>query len=245
MDTTRTLQGNVAGSAFRMSRRGFLRSSAATGLAAAAAYTVSLTGVAAGPRGNVTANINERNNAMTSTNNVVLVHGAWADASSWSRVIPLLQQAGYHVSAVQLSLASLADDVAVTRRAIDAIPGPVTLVGHSYGGAVISGAGNAPNVTSLVYVAAFAPDEDETLGEVLMRFPPLASGQDLRPDAAGYVSVDPTAFPQDFAADVDPVQAGVMAVVQRPISGAIFGEKAGRRHGGSCRRSIRCRKTTE
>lgn len=164
---------------------------------------------------------------METTSNVMLVHGAWTDASSWSRVIPLLQRAGHRVSAVQISTVSLADDIAVTRRALDAIPGPVTLVGHSYGGCVIDGAGNAPNVTSLVYVAAFALDEGETLANVSRRFPALESMKHLRADAAGFLTVDPETFPQDFAGDVDPEQAQVMAVLQRPFNSAIFNEQAG------------------
>lgn len=163
---------------------------------------------------------------MAATTNVVLVHGAFADASSWRRVIPLLQQNGCHVVAVQNPLTSLMDDVAATRRVIDAIPGPVTLVGHSYGGAVIGVAGNAPNVRSLVYIAAFAPDEGESLGELGMRYPSLASVKDYRPDTAGFLSVAPEAFPQDFAADVDREQAQVMAVTQRPVAAAVFGTKA-------------------
>jgi pimeloyl-ACP methyl ester carboxylesterase len=97
------------------------------------------------------------------TSNIILVHGAWADGSSWSRVIPLLGARGFHVTAVHLPLTSLADDVATTRRAIAHVvglhPGPVVLVGHSYGGVVIGEAGNDPNVVGLVYVAAFVPDQ--------------------------------------------------------------------------------------
>ena len=100
---------------------------------------------------------------MSGIKNIVLVHGAWADGSSWSKLIPLLQAKGLHVAAVQNPLSSIADDVASTNRLINAQDGPVLLVGHSYGGAVISEAGMNPKVAGLVYVAAFAPDKGETL----------------------------------------------------------------------------------
>jgi pimeloyl-ACP methyl ester carboxylesterase len=97
-----------------------------------------------------------------SIKNIVFVHGAWADGSSWSKVIPILEARGYHVVSVQNPLTSFADDVAATKRIIDSQDGPVLLVGHSYGGAVITEAGNNPKVTGLVYVAAFAPDQGES-----------------------------------------------------------------------------------
>src|ERR1700727_1479106 len=103
---------------------------------------------------------------MLSLKNVVLVHGAWADGSSWSKVIPLLQAKGLHAVAVQNPLNSIADDVASTNRFIHAQDGPVLLVGHSYGGAVITEAGNNAKVAGLVYVAAFAPDVGETLASM-------------------------------------------------------------------------------
>jgi pimeloyl-ACP methyl ester carboxylesterase len=221
-------RNNDAGVARCVSRRGLLRAGAATGLGVALACALGrAASTGAAPITTAGQQASEGSDTMAGPMNVVLVHGAFADASSWSRVIPLLQQAGYRVAAVQNPLTSLADDIATTRRVIDAIQGPVTLVGHSYGGAVISGAGSAPNVASLVYVAAFAPDEGETLGELGMRFPPLPSLQHYRPDAAGFLSVDPETFPQDFAADVDPEQAKMLAVVQRPIAASIFAEKAG------------------
>src|SRR5512142_3082244 len=98
--------------------------------------------------------------------NVVLVHGAWADGSSWSKVVPLLEKKGLHVVCVQNPLTSFADDVAATRRIIDAQDGPVLLIGHSYGGAVITEAGNDPKVAGLVFVAAFAPDRGESSGSL-------------------------------------------------------------------------------
>jgi len=102
----------------------------------------------------------------TNATNIVLVHGAWTDGSSWSKVIPILENAGHKVITVQLPLHSLADDVATVKRAIDLVGGPITLVGHSYGGFVITNAAyNNPNVTRLVYVAAFAPDEGQSLSD--------------------------------------------------------------------------------
>lgn len=159
--------------------------------------------------------------------NVVLVHGAWADGSSWSNVIPLLQEKGYNVTAVQIPLTSLADDAAVTRRVLAMQNGSTILVGHSYGGAVITEAGaNASNVVGLVYISAFAPDSGEVLGELNGRMPAAPGQANLRPDAYGFLWIDPKAFPESFAQDVDPVTARVMAAVQKPLSASIFGEKA-------------------
>ena len=104
----------------------------------------------------------------TNATNIVVVHGAWADGSSWSKVIPILENSGHKVIAVQLPLHSLADDVATVKRAIDLVGGPITLVGHSYGGFVITNAAyNNPNVTGLVYVAAFAPDKGQSLSDFI------------------------------------------------------------------------------
>jgi len=108
---------------------------------------------------------------MQGIKNIVLVHGAWADGSSWSKVLPLLQAKGLHAVAVQNPLSSIADDVASTNRLINAQDGPVVLVGHSYGGAVITEAGNNPKVAGLVYVAAFAPEEGETLRGMAAQYP--------------------------------------------------------------------------
>lgn len=159
---------------------------------------------------------------------IVLIHGAWADGSSWAGVIEQLQRDGYTVRAAQLSLTSLADDVAVVRRELARIDRPVVLVGHSYGGAVISEAATeAPNVVGLVYVAAFAPDAGETLGALQARFPatPLASALEF--DTQGNVTVEPGAFVRWFAGDLPERQARVLASVQKPIAGAIIGTPAG------------------
>jgi pimeloyl-ACP methyl ester carboxylesterase len=162
----------------------------------------------------------------TNGTNIVLVHGAWADGSSWNKVIPILQNAGHNVIAVQLPEHSLADDVETVKRAIEHIGGPAILVGHSYGGAVITDAGyNNPNVTGLVYVAAFAPDE----GQSLSNFVDLAKlPKDLLIfDSGGFVYINPAMFPGAFAHDVDPAEAAVMAIVQKPINQSVLGEKSG------------------
>src|ERR1700723_3457461 len=115
--------------------------------------------------------------------NIVLVHGAFADASSWSKVIPILEAEGYHVVAVQNPLTSLADDVAATKRVIALQDGPLILVGHSYAGVVITGAGNDPKVVGLVYVAAFAPGQGESISSVSKSYPPAPLGSELQLDA--------------------------------------------------------------
>lgn len=165
---------------------------------------------------------------MGSTVNIVLVHGAWCDGSSWSRVIPLLQDAGHDVTAVQMPLSSLADDIAATRRVLERIAGPTVLVGHSYGGAVISGAATGlAQVTQLVFVAAHAPAEGEATSDLKDRFPAAPGGQFIRPDAHGYLWLDRDGFLQAFAADVDVAQGHLMAAVQKPIHGRCFADKSG------------------
>jgi pimeloyl-ACP methyl ester carboxylesterase len=162
----------------------------------------------------------------TNATNIVLVHGLWADGSSWSKVIPILQKAGHKVIAVQLPLHSLADDVATVKRAIDLVGGPVTLVGHSYGGFVITNAGyNNKNVTGLVYVAAFAPDQ----GESLVNFVPVAS---LPPgllvfDSGGFAYLNPKMFHGAFVQDANATEAEILAAVQKPAHQSLFPEKSG------------------
>ncbi|MFL5562875.1 MAG: alpha/beta fold hydrolase [Gemmatimonadaceae bacterium] len=153
---------------------------------------------------------------------IVLVHGAFADAAGWERVIPLLQRDGYRVIAVENSLTSLAADVETTKRVIDAETGPVVVVGHSYGGAVMTGAaaGNS-NVKALVYIAAFGPEAGEAVGAFGKQYPaPLDNA--LKPDAAGFLYVDPARFHELFANDVPAVDAAVMAASQKPISASAF-----------------------
>lgn len=155
---------------------------------------------------------------------VVLVHGAFADGGSWGNVIPLLEQAGYDVIAVQNPLTSFADDVATTRRVVDAQSGPVVLVGHSYGGAVITKAGvGATNIKALVYVAAFAPDAGENLQALLTQYPSKI-GAALAPDAAGFLYIDRAQFKEAFAADVSERDLSVMSASQKPIAAQIFGQ---------------------
>jgi pimeloyl-ACP methyl ester carboxylesterase len=166
---------------------------------------------------------------METKTNVVLVHGAWADGSSWSRVIPLLQKNGLNVVAAQLPLTSIDADVSVTKNLLAALSGPVVLVGHSYGGVVISGAANdMPNVKALVYIAAFALDEGESIEGLGKQGPPPAGAAAVRPpDANGFLWIDRDGFAKAFAADVDPVEASVMAAVQKPLSVESFTGKSG------------------
>ncbi len=153
--------------------------------------------------------------------NVVLVHGAFADGSGWRPVADVLRHDGYSVSIVQEPETSLADDAAATKRVIERVNAPLILVGHSYGGAVITQAGNEPQVRGLVYVAAFEPDTGETLGSLLQKIPPAAHS--AIPAGEGYVIVDPKAFHADFAADLPANEANFMAISQVPISTSAFG----------------------
>src|SRR5688572_25130097 len=154
---------------------------------------------------------------------IVLVHGAFADGTGWRHVIPLLEKDGYAVTAVQNPLTSLADDVATTKRAIDAQKGPVVLVGHSYGGAVITAAATgSTQVKALVYIAAFAPDAGDSLGALLKSMAPSDIGPALVPDAGGFVSIDRAKFHDVFAKDVPDSEVRIMAATQKPILGSIF-----------------------
>lgn len=154
--------------------------------------------------------------------NIVLVHGAWADGSSWSRVIPLLQAAGLQVTAVQLPLTSLADDTAAVNRAIALQDGPFLLVGHSYGGSVITEAGNAPQAAGLVYVAAFAPDQGQsTLDQITAN--PTPVGTELRPDAFGFIKLSDKGVVEDFAPDLPPAVQKILIATQHPIAGGALG----------------------
>jgi len=148
---------------------------------------------------------------------VLLVHGAWADGSSWSKVIPLLEAKGLHVVAVQIPLTSFADDVSATQRAIALEDGPVLLVGHSYGGAVITEAGNDPKVAGLVYVAAVAPDAGESaLG--LITSVPTPVGSELRPDKSGFLKLTPKGIAEDFAQDLPAKEIEVLIATQVPVN---------------------------
>lgn len=164
---------------------------------------------------------------MPSVKNIVLVHGAWGDASHWRHVIPLLHAKGYNLAAVQNPLTSLADDIERTTKLAAAQDGPTLLVGHSYGGAVITGAGHAPNVAGLVYIAAFAPDEGDSLGGIFARREPPSGAASIRPDKDGFLWLAQDTFRQSFGQDLSETDALVMAVTQKPISGRCFEDKSG------------------
>src|ERR1700722_1089282 len=153
--------------------------------------------------------------------NIVLVHGAFADGSGWRDVASILVKDGYTVSVVQEPLTSLADDVAATKRVLELQQGPALLVGHSYGGVVITEAGNAPNVVGLVYIAAFIPDNGESAVSLLSTAP--AANNDMRATKDDFLYLDPAAFPNDFAADVPPAQANFMAHSQQMLAKASGG----------------------
>src|SRR5271156_5649132 len=148
--------------------------------------------------------------------NVVLVHGGFVDGSGWEGVYDRLTQDGYKVTVVQNPTTSLADDVAVTRRAIAAQDGPTILVGHSYGGVVITESGNDPKVKGLVYIAAFAPDTGESVSSLIANPPAGAATPPILPPQDGYLFLDRTKFAASFAADVKPAQAAFMADSQVP-----------------------------
>jgi pimeloyl-ACP methyl ester carboxylesterase len=161
----------------------------------------------------------------TNATNIVLVHGGWADGSGWSKVIPILEKAGHKVIAAQLPLHSLADDVATVKRAIDMVGKPVTLVGHSYGGAVITNAAyHNPNVTGLVYIAAFAPDEGQSLSTFVS---PAKFPKDFITDSGGFLYINPKLFREFFAQDVNSSEADVMAIAQKPFNQSNFVAKSG------------------
>jgi len=156
--------------------------------------------------------------------NVVLVHGAWADGSCWSDVIPLLQAQGYNVTAVQNPLTSLADDVAATRRVLAMQDGPTVLVGHSYAGMVITEAGMDPKVTALVYLAARAPDAGEDFNALAATYPtaPVRAGIQKHD---GYLWLSEDAFVKHFAGDVPVKRAKVLYATQQPITETLFAGK--------------------
>ena len=162
----------------------------------------------------------------TNGSNVVLVHGGFVDGSGWEDVHNILTRDGHHVSVVQNPTVSLADDVQATRRVIDAQDGPVILVGHSYGGVVITEAGNDPKVTKLVYIAAFAPDTGESVASLIKDPPPDAPVPPILASQDGYLLLDNAKFHDSFAADVDDERAAFMADSQVPwgvaaLSGSI------------------------
>jgi pimeloyl-ACP methyl ester carboxylesterase len=160
---------------------------------------------------------------MPGIKNIVLVHGAWADGSSWSKVLPLLQAKGLHAVAVQNPLSSIADDVASTNRLINAQDGPVLLVGHSYGGAVITEAGNNPKVVGLVYVAAFAPEEGETLGGMAAQYPTPPAYSEFRQIDGGYLMLTEKGVRDSFAQDLTFSEQSHVFAVQGATKATILG----------------------
>src|SRR5216117_2227586 len=154
---------------------------------------------------------------------VVLVHGGFVDGSGWEGVYNILRKDGYTVAIVQNPTISLADDVAVTKRVLATQSGPVVLVGHSYGGAVITEAGNDPNVVGLVYITAFAPDKGESVSSLIKDPPPGAPVPPILPPQDGYLFLDRAKFPASFAADVDSERAAFMADSQVPWGVAALG----------------------
>jgi pimeloyl-ACP methyl ester carboxylesterase len=157
---------------------------------------------------------------------IVLVHGFWGGAAHWGKVIIQLSKMGYEaIHAVENPLTSLADDAERTRKMVAQQKGPVLLVGHSYGGAVITAAGNQPNVVGLVYIAGFAPDAGESLLDVGQAFPPPPGVLNAAPDSDGYVWINPTKFRESFCQDLPLDEALVMAVTQKAPVGSTFADK--------------------
>src|SRR5260370_1030006 len=163
---------------------------------------------------------------MTTASNVILVHAGWADGSSWSKVIPLLLDGGLRVSAVQLPLISLKDDVATVKRAIALEDGPIILVGHSYGGVVITETGDDPKVAGLVYIAAFAPDVGQSVGSLGASVEPAPMGAEVRPDAQGFLKLTEAGVKNDFAQDLTLIEKNILFAAQAPTASAVFCDKA-------------------
>jgi pimeloyl-ACP methyl ester carboxylesterase len=187
---------------------------------------IALSGFANAQNENLTQQSGINDAIATNATNIILVHGAWADGSSWSKVIPILEKAGHKVIAVQMPEHSFSDDVATVKRAIELVQGPTVLVGHSYGGMVISNAAyNNTNIKGLVFIAAVAPNEGQSISDFVdvKKLP-----KDLLiTDSAGFVYFNPSKFHDTFAQDVNLTQANIMAAVQKPINQSIFAEKSG------------------
>jgi pimeloyl-ACP methyl ester carboxylesterase len=159
--------------------------------------------------------------------NILLVHGAFVDASSWSKVIPLLQSRGYNVLAVQNPNTSLQDDITTTSQALASLSGPTILVGHSYGGFVISNV-TASNVVGLVYASAYAPDAGESVQSINAQFSATPVGNDLTLSyRSGFIWINPLAFPQDFVQDVENAEGSALAAAEKPLSPTCFGAPSG------------------
>jgi pimeloyl-ACP methyl ester carboxylesterase len=157
---------------------------------------------------------------------IVLVHGAWADGSSWNKVIPLLQAKGLPVVAVQLPLTSIADDLAVTKRLISSIEGPIVLVGHSWGGMAVTQAGDDPKVTALVYLSAFAPDVGESGSSLIGEHPAPPALSTVVTDSAGFTCQTVEGMVRNVAPDVQEADARILAVTQGRLAASAFGQTA-------------------
>jgi pimeloyl-ACP methyl ester carboxylesterase len=165
---------------------------------------------------------------MSARPNIILVHGAWADGSSWNAVIRRLQADGYHVTAPQFPMTDLAADVARLREVLAAQDGPTIVAGHSYGGQIMTALGSdAPNVAGLVYIAAFGIDEGESLGALLAQGPVTPALAHMVTDKQGFTWLSEDDFVHHFAADVDPVQATAMHAVQQALAASAFGTEMG------------------
>ncbi|MBK5355642.1 alpha/beta hydrolase [Pseudomonas sp. TH41] len=161
---------------------------------------------------------------MSDKPTIVLVHGFWGGAAHWTKVIVELLSKGYtNIRAVEMPLTSLADDAERTRKMVAQVSGPVLLVGHSYGGAVITEAGDQPNVVGLVYIAAFAPDAGESPGGITQRHPPVAAAN-LVPDSDGYLWVKPALYHQSFCQDLPATEGLVMGIIQKAPLASTFGD---------------------
>ena len=165
---------------------------------------------------------------MSDLPNIVLVHGAWADGSSWSAVIERLQADGYHVTAPQFPMSALADDVARLRQVLTLQDGPTVVVGHSYGGQIMTALGtDAPNVVGLVYIAAFGIDQGESLGALSAQGPPTPALVHLFTDQRGFIWLSEDDFVNHFAADVETMRARAMYAVQQPLAATAFNDVMG------------------
>ena len=158
---------------------------------------------------------------------ILLVHGAWGDGLHWQYVIPILAKAGYKVRAIENPLTSLEGDIQNTKDLIDAQEGQVLLVGHSYGGEVITGAGNHDKVVGLVYIAAFAPDKGENLDSILKRREPVSGDANIAPDSKGFLWINYDKFHESFCQDLGEDEALAFAAAQKPIHSKCFGDQSG------------------
>jgi pimeloyl-ACP methyl ester carboxylesterase len=162
---------------------------------------------------------------MNPVKNIVLVHGAFADGSSYAKVIPLLQEKGFRVTAVQNPLTSLEDDAVAAKRAIALQDGPVLLVGHSWGGMVISEAGNDPKVAGLVYIAALVPEDGQSTNDVLKPYPPTPGLGHVAPDASGFISLTRQGIEEDFVPDLPADERAVVYATQGPWNSSALSDK--------------------